>query len=108
MDDYSINSRKKELLIYADPSSVPDDVFIQNFLSLIDNQNLQSIADDRLDRLARKYLVEGKPNYDGGKYDADWISKHRNYGSEERKKKLEVIMISMGGTEFKQDESDES
>jgi 8-oxo-dGTP pyrophosphatase MutT (NUDIX family) len=107
MDDYSINSRKKDLLIYADPSPVPDDIFVQNFLSLIDNQNLQSISDDRLDRLARKYLAEGGPNYDGGKYDADWISKYRNYGSEERKKKLEVIMVSMGGKEFKQDEADE-
>ena len=100
IDESSINSRISDLLRYAEPNSVPDEMYVDNFLSLIDNKNLENIPDSRLQSIAKRYLSEGKPNYDGGKYDANWIFRYRAYGSIARKHKLEVLMLAIGGKSF--------
>jgi 8-oxo-dGTP pyrophosphatase MutT (NUDIX family) len=60
LNDYSISSRLGELIRYAEPSKVQDEVYIENFLSLIDSSKIESIPDDRLERISKRYLVEGK------------------------------------------------
>lgn len=95
LSDYSIESRLGELIRYAEPSKVPDEVYIEHFLSLIDSEKIESIPDDRLERVGKRYAVDGKEKRSGGKYDDQWIYNHRNYGSDARKKKLEVLMKAM-------------
>jgi len=108
LNDYSISSRLEELIKYAEPSKVPDEVYIENFLSLIDSSKIESIPDDRLERISKRYLVEGKEKYGGGKYDDQWIYNYRNYGSETRKKKLEVLMKAMNENNYGFAEYDEN
>lgn len=95
LSDYSVNSRLGELIRYAEPSKVTDEVYIEHFLSLIDSEKIDTIPDDRLERISKRYLVEGKENHGGGKYDDEWIRQYRNYGSVQRKQKLEVMMATM-------------
>ena len=95
LSDYSIESRLGELIRYAEPSKVPDEAYVEHFLSLVDSERIESIPNDRLERIAKRYLVEGKEKYSGGKYDDQWIYNHRNYGSDTRKNKLEVLMKAM-------------
>lgn len=96
LDDNSIGWKLEDVLRYSNPSLVSDDAYVKHFLSLIDSEGLTLIPDDRLERIAKRYLVEGTPKYAGGeKYNDQWIYNHRNYGSENKKKKLEVIMKAM-------------
>ena len=95
LNDYSIESRLGELIKYAEPSKVPDEIYIDHFLSLIDSEKIEIIPDDRLERIGKRYLIEGKEKYSGGKYDDKWIHDYRDYGSDIRKKKLEVLMKAM-------------
>ena len=53
LSDYSIESRLGELIRYAEPSKVPDEVYIEHFLSLVDSERIESIPNDRLERIAR-------------------------------------------------------
>jgi len=107
LSDYSIRSHLEELIRYAEQSKVPDEVYIENFLSLIDSIKLDTIPDDRLERISKRYLVEGKEKYGGGKYDEEWIRQYRNYGSHQRREKLEVIMSAMNPDSAGFDEIDE-
>ncbi len=96
INDQSIKWRTEDLIRYADPSLVPDDKYVEHFLGLIDSEKIESIPDDRLERISKKYLSEGKEKYSGhGKFDDKWIYDHRSYKSEAEKKKLEVIMKSL-------------
>ena len=95
MSQYSLDSRLEEVIKYAEPSKVPDEAYIDHFLSLIDSEKIDTIPDDRLERLGKRYLVDGKEKYGGGKYDDQWIHNYRDYGSDKRKKKLEVLMKAM-------------
>ena len=100
VEDHTLKSRMKELIRYVEPSLVPDQVYLENFLSLIDSKNIEKIPDSRLDSIGRRYISEGKADYLGQKYDANWIFKYRHYGLLARKHKLEVLMLSMGGGLF--------
>ena len=68
---------------------------MEHFLSLIDSEKIETIPDDRLERIGKRYVVDGKEKRSGGKYDDQWIYNHRNYGSDARKNKLEVLMKAM-------------
>ena len=60
------------------------------------SEKIESIPDERLERISKRYAVEGTPKYSGGdKYDDQWIYRHRGYGSEVKKHKLEVMMKAM-------------
>ena len=96
IDNYSLTYKIEDLIRYADPSAIPDDVYVNNFLSLIDSEKIESIPDERLERISKRYAVEGKPKHSGGdKYDDQWIYRHRGYGTEVKKHKLEVMMKAM-------------
>ena len=100
LDDYSISSKIEDLLKEANPSQVSDQKFVENFLAIIDNDSLEKIPDERLTKISKEYLDRGTPKYSGGeKYSADWIKSYRYpYASEGLKKKLQVIIKSLGGT----------
>ncbi len=104
---HSIKWGMEELLKYSDPSKVPDQVYVEYFLSLIDSEKLTEISDDRLKRISEKYIAEGKGNSSGEKYDDEWIRRYRNYGGQQRKQKLEVMMSAMNPESAGFDEIDE-
>lgn len=96
ISDYSLSSRIEDAMRYADPTKIPDDAYVEHFLSLIDSEKLDTIPDDRLERLGKRYLAEGREKYaGGGKYDDQWIYNYRGYRSPEFKRKLEILMRAM-------------